>query len=154
MSNFDPTQLLDTSTDEQLDTRLTPVPEGEWTAQIKDATFRSFATKDGGTFIKCNIVWSIQDPEVSKVTNRDENYVYQNFPVDTKGDGSELALDFSKGKNVRLGAVRAAIGQNKPGKKWSPRMMIGQMAKVSVKQDPNPNDPESVYANVKSVGSL
>jgi len=59
-----------------------------------------------------------------------EPKVRQSLMLDVRADG---ALEFGKGKNVGLGRVREALGQNSTGRPWSFPMLGGQLAKVKVK---------------------
>ena len=54
-----------------------------------------------------------------------------------------------KGKNVALGRLREALGQNTPGKPWSFGMLVGQVAKVAVKH--RITDAGDTFAEVKRV---
>lgn len=148
MSVFDPEQFLNQKTEGALDTQLIPVPEGEWSAQIEEITPRVITDKNGEERALLNITWNVMDQEVAQQTSRDRNTVRQAVFLDLKDDGS---LDMGKGKNVQLGQLREALGQNNPKKAWKPADMQGQMAKVRVSHRPDQTDPNIIYADVKRV---
>jgi len=147
MSTFDPENFINTGMKGSLDTQPIPVPEGEWTAQV-DSVNANVANTQEGEKLVLNLTWNILDPEVSQETKRDRNLVRQSIFLDVKEDGS---LDMGTGKNVQLGKVRDALGQNDPKKEWRPSDMQGQQAVVRVRQKPRKDDPEQVDANVVNV---
>ena len=148
MSVFDPESFLNSEQQGALDTQLIPAPEGEWNAQIEEITPRAITDKNGEERALLNITWNIMDQEVAQHTGRDRNTVRQAVFLDLTDEG---ALDMSKGKNVQLGQLREALGQNDPKKAWKPADMQGQMAKVRVSHRPDQNDPNIIYADVKKV---
>jgi hypothetical protein len=58
----------------------------------------------------------------------------------------------SKGKNVSLGKLREAVGQNKPGKPWSPAHLNGAQLDVLVTHRAD-KDTGDIYAEVKRVAA-
>ena len=60
------------------------------------------------------------------------------------------SLDMGKGRNVELNRLRAAVDLNVSG--FSFHQLDGRMARVTVKQDQDKNDPQKFYARVKAVG--
>lgn len=128
-------QFLQTTTSEALDERLDPCPPGEWLAvagkpEVRDFTYKS-GDREGETGYRMVIRWAIQDQEAKDAVDRDSLSVTQSILLDL--NESLDGLDFGKGKNIGLGQVRAALGQNVPGKDWSPAMIEGQLAKLQVK---------------------
>lgn len=153
-SVFNPDAFLDQTTDQEGSTFVTPIPVGEFRAIVdRDVAFREEEIKKGARagekMYLCDILWRIEDEDVEKQIGR-KAIARQSCFVDIK-DGQ---LDFSEGKNVQLNRVRDAVGQNKPGQPWSPRMLTGQMAMIQVTQRPDENDPRTIYNDVKRVGSL
>jgi len=148
MSAFNPDLFLQAESSEALSTVLTPVPEGEFPGVIKSITPRVVGEK--GTPV-LDVVWTLDSPEVKAATGIDNSQVRQSLWLDVTDSGG---LDFSKGKNVSLGRLREALGQNKAGKPWSPNMLIGGSAKVKVVHTFDKNDSSIIYANVNSVAKL
>ena len=77
------------------------------------------------------IKWDIQDEEAKKIVERETLSVTQSILLDLTPDGT--GMDMGKGKNIGLGQIRTALGQNQPGAQWSPAMIEGQPAKLKVK---------------------
>ena len=73
--------------------------------------------------------------------------VAQDIMLDITDTGS---LDMGKGRNVELNRLRAAVDLNVSG--FSFNQLDGRMARVTVKQDQDRNDPSKFYARVKAVG--
>lgn len=80
-----------------------------------------------------------------------EPTVYQTIWLDISGSGG---LDTSKGKNVGLGKLRDALGQNREGQPWSPGMLVGQVALIRVGHSIDKRDNVTVQAEVKAVAAL
>lgn len=155
-SVFNPEQFLDGTTDQEGSTFVTPVPVGEFRAIVdRDVIFREEEIKKGARagqkMYLCDILWRIEDDDVERQIGR-KAIVRQSCFVDILPDGR--GLDFSEGKNVGLNRVRDAVGQNRAGMAWSPRMLTGQMATIQVTQRPDENDPRTIYNDVKRVGAL
>jgi hypothetical protein len=144
---FDPSQFLDTQLTETNDTKVTPVPEGEYTAVVKEITSRTWSSKSDPTKsgVTLDLIWSLDDSNVRQLLGRDEVTVKQGVMLDLTDAGG---LDMGKGRNVGLGRLREAFDLNKPGVPFSPSMFAGRVAKVSVKHR---IVDENIYAEVKAV---
>lgn len=141
---FDTDALLEATVTEANETSFTPIPEGEYTGIIEDVKVRN--PKEGVTFL--DIVWNLDEPELAQRMNRDKVTVRQSVFLDV-ADGK---IASGPNQNVDLGRVREAVGQNQPGKPWSPAMLRGAgPAKVMVSQRPDKDDPSKVYSDVKKV---
>lgn len=150
--SFDPAQFLDMQVTESNDTKVTPVPEGEFTAVAGDVKTRQWQSKDGtSSGITLDITWDIDSPEVKAELGRDRVTVRQGIMLDLTESGG---LDMSKGKNVGLGRLREAIGKNVPGQPFAFSQIPGSIAKVLVKHRINPNDAEQIFAEVKGVAKV
>lgn len=150
MSAFDPTTFMETETSDALATKLIPVPEGEYMAQISKIEGRKAVNKNQEEMALLDITWEVMDPDgkIKKVTGREKLTVRQTLFLEITAEG---ALASGEGKNIDLGKLREAVGQNRKGQKWKPSMLANQMATVTVKHTPNDKDPESPYANVVRV---
>jgi hypothetical protein len=126
MSAFDPETFMQQTIDAPLETEFLTVPAGEYTATIDDFTSEAFEQinfeyKKGpragtpGTMTKVTLPFVIQDDGLKQELGRDKIVVYKQLILDVDDDGS---LDFGKNKNIDLGRIRAAVGQNEPGP-WS-----------------------------------
>lgn len=152
---FNPDDLKNFTTTEKGSTVIVPVPEGEWPAIIGERLeFRQApATKDPNrilTFMDLDML--IDSAEVRDFTKRERPTVRWGCILDLTADGR--GLDMSEGKNIQLNRLRTAVGQNVPGQPWAPTMLAGKPVKVKVEHSPNPNDPETPYANATAVTAL
>jgi hypothetical protein len=147
MSQFDAEAFMNSSTTDANSTAYTPVPEGEFQAAIASVTPR--VTGTGKALL--NIGWKVDDETVRNETGMAEPMVYQTIWLDVTESGG---LDTGKGKNVGLGKLRDALGQNKPGAPWSPGMMVGQVAIVRVGHSIDKRDNVTIQAEVKAVAAL
>lgn len=139
---FDTESFLSTTVEGEMSTEFVPVPEGEYTAIIKDVKARQAKSSH-----IMDVVWEIDDPEVREVTGMENPTVRQSIFLDMTESGS---LDLGKGKNIALGRLREALGQNGPGA-WAPSMLLGQAAKVRVEHRIYEG---KTFADVKAVASL
>jgi hypothetical protein len=152
---FNPEVFLNTTTTSAADTQLLPVPEGEYTAVSSPVTKDSFRTFDikrgaraGTKGMSLDLEWTINDEALKAELGR-EPKVRQSMMLDTTGDGS--GLDFGKGRNIGLGRLREALGQNKDGQPWSFAMLGSQVARVKVKHR---MVEDKVYAEVSEVSAV
>ena len=149
MSTFNPDSFLHTQTEAVLDTKYTPVPEGEYaSAYIEKVEARTINTQNGPA-PQMVITWEIQDEALAQKLGRDKVFVRQNFWLDIDDNGN---LESGTNKNVPLGQVREVFGQNKPGKAWSPQFLVGQgPARVKVAHRVDKNDASKTYDEVRGV---
>lgn len=156
MSGFDPKQFLDANYSESNDTKLIPVPVGEYTAVVEKVDTRAWqGRKDPSkSGIALDVVWAIDDPAVKEATGREKVTVTQGIMLDLTPAGG---LDFSRGKNVQLGRLREALGLNQPGQPFGFRMLEGKVAKVVIGHRPAEGAnarPGDVFADVTAVVKL
>lgn len=144
--SFDPNTFLNATFDEQNDTKVIPVPAGEYLALAEKVDVKSWSSKDGSSSgIKLEIVWDILDDNVKALLGRDTVKVTQQQMLDLTDTG---ALDMGKGKNVGLGRIREAFDLNTPGQPFSFGMIQGRMAKVVVSHR---TAGEDIYAEIKKI---
>lgn len=148
---FDPNVLLDQEVEGSNATKLRPCPAGEFTAIIDGIKLRSWAKKDDPTVngVSLDVMLDIQDQAIREELGRDKILVKHSCSLDFVIDGNgKPVLDMHKDKNVDLGRLRAACGLNDPDRKFSLNMLNGQAVKVMVSHRQDPEDPETVYAEV------
>lgn len=146
-STFDAETFLNVETDAAIDTKIIPIPMGEHLSQIEAVKPKKVTTKDGERIV-LDVIWSITSEEAKKATGIDKPTVRQGVFIDLNDNG---AIDMTKGKNRQLGLIREATGQNKDGKPWKPSDLVGQMATLVITHNPDENDPDIIYSNVKKV---
>ena len=146
--SFDPNTFLNATFTEDNDTKIIPVPAGEYLGLAEKVDIKPWSSRDGSSSgIKLEIVWDIQDDNVKALLGRDTVKCPQQQMLDLTETGN---LDFSKGKNVGLGRIREALGLNKPGEPFSFGMIQGRLAKVVVSHR---TAGEDIYAEVKKIAA-
>lgn len=150
MSTFDPASLLEATVDSSNDTKIIPVPEGEYLAVIDNTKISQWQSKDGSSSgLRLDVEYLIDDAGAKEATGRDKLTVRQGIMLDLTEDGQ--SLDMGKGKNVGLGRLREATGLNTPGQPFAMQMLPGRLVKVKVTQRPKDGDPETIYNDVRGV---
>lgn len=154
---FDTESFLETQFDDAIDTTFEPIPEGDYQAHIDDGDNAvnirsSISTKTGEPWAVLDVNWIIEDDQLAEELGRSPLRVRQSIFLDLTEDGKGLA--FGKGKNRQLGLLREAVGQNQPGKPWSPTMLLGQPAMITVTNRPNHDNPDIIYDEVRRVAPL
>lgn len=147
---FSPDQFLDMQVTDANDTKIVPVPVGEYNAVISEVKVVSWQKKDDPSVagLKLQITWELDSPEVKALLQRDKVTVRQDQMLDLTESGG---LDMGKGRNVGLGRLREATGLNTPGQPFSFTMLTGRMAKVSIKHRV---DGDTIYSEVKGVAKI
>lgn len=150
MTMFSPEQFLDMQVTESNDTKVIPVPAGEYLAVVKEVKIRPWQSKadPSKAGIALDLQWSIDDAGVKTLLGRDEVNVKQGVMLDLTDAGG---LDMGKGRNISLGRLREACGLNQPGQPFSVTMLTGRVAKVKVEHRV---DGENLYAEVKGVAKV
>lgn len=145
---FNPDTFLQGTVTESNDTKKIPCPPGEYFAIAEKVEARPWQSKDGTkSGVALDITWTIDDANVKEVTARDTVQVRQGIMLDLLDNGF---LDMGKGKNIGLGRVREATGLNAPGQPFSPAMIQGRMAKVTVSHRV---DGEDIFDEIKKVAA-
>ncbi len=147
---FDPSQFLDMQVAEANSTESIPVPVGVFTAVIEKVDVRQWAKKDDPSVsgLALDVIWIIDDANVKEALGRDKVTVKQGIMLDLAESGT---LDTSKGKNVNLGRLRAALDLNVAGQPFSFNMLPGRVGKVSIKHEIYKGAP---MANVDAVAHV
>lgn len=144
-STFDPDMFMNTQTTDANDTQFAPVPIGHYQGAITKVEPRTAGDKP-----VLEVTWAISDQAARDATGLENPTVRQTIWLDVTPQGG---LDNGRGKNVGLGKLRSALGQNTPGQPWSPGMLIGQAAGLEVSHRSG-KEPGEVYAQVKAVTAL
>lgn len=143
---FDADSFMSQTTEGEMSTEFTPVPEGERNAVIDSINPRE-TSSDKGDFVILDITWKLDDAEAAEVTGIENPSVRQSIFLDMTESGG---LDMGKGKNIQLGRLREAVGQNKPGP-WAPSMLIGSVAKIRIEHRQYEG---RTFADVKGVAAV
>lgn len=153
---FNAEQFLNTTQTAANATKLDPIPAGVYKAVSQPITRESFDDYDikngpraGTKGYSLNISWKLDDEAAGEYNGR---LAFQRCFLDITPDGN--GLDMGKGKNIDLGKVREALGQNADGQPWQPSMLGSQVAMINVEQDVDKNDSSKVYSRVKSIAPI
>ena len=144
---FDLDKFLESTTTEALSTKMSPIPAAEYTAIIEDVSKPRVA----GERVVMDVTFKLMDvsAEVAKNIGRQNFTVKKGYFLDLNASG---LLDHGQGKNVDLGRLREALGQNAPGKTWRPADLKGAgPVKVQVTLRPDKNSPDVIYNDIRSV---
>lgn len=127
---FDTDSFQSATVEGEISTQSIAVTPGEYQAVIEKIDVRE-TTSDKGTFHMLDVFWSIDDADVAALTGRDSSTVRQTIFLDLNASGG---LDMSKGRNIGLGRLRKALGQDDSGP-WSFNQLAGNVAMVKVEND-------------------
>lgn len=148
-STFDPEVFMSTEVTESMATKFDPVDEGEFVASVE--AFKVRAVKDA---VVLDVLWLILDDALEAKMNMEKIIVRQGVFLDVEHDGRLMT---GINKNVRLGRLREALGQNRPGQPWNFRMLKGAgPVKITVTQraSTDPTKPDEIYNDVVKVTPL
>lgn len=163
MSNDFINDFLDSVTHEVFESKFTPVPAADYTnGRIKagSMSMRPVDFKNGRYGMELTLDIIIDDQAAKDATGMEEPSVRWKALLDYTRDlteddvkpGAKLPpLASGKNKNVKLGALREALGQNSAP--WSFRNLdgAGPIPNVKVKHVADKRDAEKVYAEVAAV---
>lgn len=152
MPAFDPSSFLDATTDQALDTRMPPCPAGKWIFECIDVKARNNPKAEseptaGHAPLILDFIWESRDSNLNAAADRDKVQTRLSVFVTLVGN----TIETGDGKNTRLGALRAGVGQNVTGQPWNPRMVKGQTAKLTITHRPDKADPTIIYDNITTI---
>lgn len=145
-SVFDPQTFIKSEFTGANETQLIPVPKGQRPGQIIQLAGRQFNDKNGESRTVMDVTWHILDDESAAVTGLPKPTVRMSVFLEFNERG---ALEMGKGKNVALGRLREAVGQNDPKKPWKPEMLLNARATCEI--DHRTGEDGNDYALVKRV---
>jgi hypothetical protein len=156
---FDPAAFMSQTIDEPMATSLQGVPEGEYTAMIGDfdeTAFRSVTITNKTTNLSqsrpvLEIPFLIQDDALKARLGREQITHRETYWLDINANGH---LDTGPDKNVRLGQLRAALGQNQSGP-WAPSMLRNMgPVRIKITQTSDKRDPDKKYTNISRYAKI
>lgn len=160
---FDAAAFMNATIDEPLATEYILPPIAEYRAMIDDFDEKAFETFEGDskqkpgekwTMTKFNCPVILLDDALAAKLGREKVVVRCQMILDFTDDGQ---LDFGPNKNVKLGQLREALGQNIKGQPWAPSLLKGAgplMAKIGHKNiAPKGEDPRYI-AEVTRFGRI
>lgn len=136
---FDPEAIVNMQSEGSMETHTTPIPEGLYPATIKTVQAKTGESQDKNTgetrhWAALTVQASVEvGPDVMEALGREPGSPnpVTSCMIFLDIDESGTGLAMGKNKNVKLGKLRDALGQNGPGA-WTPSMMEGQPCKVQV----------------------
>lgn len=161
---FDAGAFMQSTVDQPMATEYELCPEGTFQAMVFNFDETAIEKVDfeyqkgprrgePGTMVKFNCPFNIQDPAVLAQMERDMVIVEWQMILDRNAQGG---LDWGKGKNVKLGQLRAALGQNNAGV-WNIAQLVGAgplMVKVVHETFKRKDGTTGTAARVVSVAPL
>lgn len=132
-SIFNMEEFCQQPADGAFSTTIETMPVNDYTAQIESFKVKKiFSKKDNTPFHVMEIQWGIDAPDIAEQLGRTKLTARQSLFIDVEGTPPRLIQ--GKGKNVQLGRLLEALGQNgRAG--WTPNMLNGATAKVHVETD-------------------
>lgn len=130
---FDPDAFMSATVDQPLEIERTLVPEGEFRMMVDDFDSTAFETfsftyKRGpnagseGSMTKFSCPIVVDDDKVRQLLQMDKPRVFHTCTLDF--DETTGQLMFGPNRNIDLGKLRHAVGQNSPGP-WSVSQLRG-----------------------------
>lgn len=147
-SMFNPEAFMNSTISDANSSQYNVTPEGEFKGVISKIEVKTVGADNKPVI---NVTWKIDDEGVRNETGLSEPIARQTIWLDVTEQGG---LDMGKGKNVGLGKLREALGQNQPGKPWMPGMLEGGVALVKIKHSIDKRDNVTIQANVNGVTKL
>lgn len=153
--SFDVEAFMNSAVD-PLETHFEVVPEGEFPflidgdpAQLVPKELSGTSAKTGNPYhfwqLELNCV--CQDGNVRQKLGREKVFVRLRINLDLDANGR---IEGGPNKNVQLGQLRDALGQNSPG--WTPKMLLGAgpfMGKVK-----HTKGDKGTFADIARVGKI
>lgn len=146
--------LVNAPVRDKLDTEFAVTPAGEYIATISDRGtvkdwFRVVKMKDGREAPQCNVLFIINDPGLAATLGRQTATSRLTLWLDTEADGS---LATGHGRNVNLGQLREALGQNSDTE-WTFDKLLGA-GPVKILTEVQESDRGGKFSNVTRVGKV
>lgn len=147
-TTFDPDLFMSQEVEQEMETKYTPVPDGDYISTIDEKI--ELKEVNGSPVI--DLYHVIDAPELAESMGMERISVKQSLFLDIDSGG---ALAFGANKNVKLGKLREALGQNNPGQGWNINMLAGAgPLRIKVGSRPDKNDATIIYNDVKATAAL
>ena len=147
-STFDPDLFMSQDTEEEMETKYTPIPDDDYISIIDE---KIDLKEVNGTPV-IDLYHIVDDPELAEKLAMERISVRQSIFLDVDGAGN---LAIGPNKNVKLGKLREALGQNVAGQSWNINMLKGAgPLRIKVGTKPDKNDSTIIYNEVKATSRL
>jgi len=169
---FEPNDILNGTYYEATATKISMPPAGQYLGTIihdSESQYDSqkitakegeYTNKQGETrpWMLINVPFRLAKPDDPSHEGHDKTSRMTLFLDLVDGPNGTPVPDFSGDKNIALGKLREAVGQNTAGEQWSPMMLAGQSCNVSVEHETakkaEADGTFRTYANVTAVAAL
>jgi hypothetical protein len=147
MSQYDPQTFATMTFVGANSTSAEVLPVGEYPATIEKHNITSWQKRDDPSIggLKVTFTLKASHPTLEAKLGRTSSFVDYEVMLDLTPEGG---LDMGKGKNVKLGKLREAIGLNDPSRPFSFDMTIGHSLVATVKHEEYKGN---LYAKVSGV---
>ena len=144
-STFDPDLFMSEEVDQASETKYPTIPDGDYIVSSIDEVKKANFKEVNGTPV-LDLYHVLDAPELAENMGMDRISVKQSLFLDIDASGS---LAFGVGKNVKLGKLREALGQNDAGQTWNFNMLSGAgPLRVKVSSKPDKDDSSIIYNSV------
>lgn len=164
MSDFNPDAFMAQTVDQPFATERTLCPPGEYRMAVDDFTSEAITitefeyrrgpnTGKKGKMVKFNCPIIVLDDKVASKLGVDKVVIRQQFILDVDENNQ---LVFGTNKNIGLGQLRDAVGQNQPGPWGIPNLrnskpFVGKVIHREYKRD---DGTSTTIAEVSRMGAL
>lgn len=143
MSTFDPESFLDSTLAGSNSTKREIAPMGVYPASISKVEVKNgIVQKEGQNFgkqwVALNIQWAIENHALNAKLDQSKVIVFDSVMLDLDDEGK---VAMGKGKNVRLGQLREAIGLNNGPIQF--RAFEGRPAQIKVTHEIYKDEPQA-----------
>lgn len=144
---FDKETFLSTHIEAPMETKFTPLPEDDYRAVIDDIDFVEMGQGENKSNVLV-VVFAVLDAKAREFMKMDKPTVKHNIFLDFESDGR---LSFGTNKNIGLGMLRDALGQN-TGAPWNFNMLRGAgPVLLKINHRWNKQTGEGPFSNVKLI---
>lgn len=143
-STFDPETFLDATLPGANSIKREIVPMGVYKAyisklEVKNGTVNKEGDNYGKPWVALNLQWTIEDQPINATMDQAKVIVFDSVFLDLDEDGRTA---MGKGKNVKLGKLREALGMNTGPVQF--RALEGRPATINIGHDPYKDDMQAV----------
>lgn len=143
---FDANSFLDSQISGANSTERILVEPGVYSAFVADLkSATGFSEKNNQQWARMDVVFEIQDEHQQERTGRARILITYGIMLDLDANGD---LDMGRGRNVRLGKFRKALGKNDGP--FNPRELMHLYAKVDIKHEIYNNEPQEKISGVSA----
>lgn len=146
---FDAQAFLDSAVQGENSTERALIPEGEYVVEIEDIDVKP--TKNP-LFVNMILKTVVDHEEAAAHLGRKTNPFKYNFTTLLELDETG-GLDMGEGKNIHLGQMRKALGQNNPAKPWKFSDLIGGQVMIQLVHEQQ-KDSDRVNERIRRIVSI